>query len=53
MIFFFFLAVLDLCCCSQVFSSYREHGLLFVVILRLPFAGLLMLQSMGSRARGQ
>ena len=26
--FFFFLAALDLCCCTQAFSSFGERGLL-------------------------
>ena len=30
-----FLAVLDLCCCAQAFSSGKELGLLFLVVPRL------------------
>ena len=29
---FLFLAVLDLCCCAQAFSSCGERGLLFVAV---------------------
>ena len=32
---FGFLAVLDLCCCAQAFSSGKELGLLFLVVPRL------------------
>ena len=30
--FYLFLAALGLCCCTQVFSSCSERGLLFVVV---------------------
>ena len=30
--FFFFLAVLGLCCCARAFSSFGERGLLFVAV---------------------
>ena len=33
--FYLFLAVLGLCCCTQVFSSCGEQGLLFVVVCGL------------------
>ena len=33
--FWFFLAVLGLCCCTWAFSSFSERGLLFVAVRRL------------------
>ena len=43
LIFFFlfhlFLAALGLHCCAQAFSSYRERGLLFIVVRGLLICG--------------
>ena len=35
---YLFLAVLGLCCCARVLSSYGEQGLLFVVVRGLLIA---------------
>ena len=35
---YLFLAALSLHCCERVFSSFREQGLLFVVVLGLLIA---------------
>ena len=43
------LSVLGLCCCMPAFSSWREWGLLFVVVGRLSMWWFLFLQSTGSR----
>ena len=40
--------MLDLPCCVQAFSSYSEHGLLFVAVHRI-----LLLWSTGSSTRAQ
>ena len=37
-LFLLFLAVLDLCCCAQAFSSCGERELLFIAVLRLLIA---------------
>ena len=36
--FFYFLAVLGLCCCGWAFSSFSKRGLLFIAVLRLLIA---------------
>ena len=50
-LFFYFLAVLGLCCYAQAFSSCSEQGLLFVTMHRLLIAAASHVVSTGSRAQ--
>ena len=51
-IYYLFLAVLGLHCCTPAFSSCGEQGLLFVAACSFSLLWLLLLQSTGSRRAG-
>ena len=51
-IYYLFLAVLGLHCCTPAFSSCGERGLLFVAVCSFSLLWLLLLRSMGSRRLG-
>ena len=51
-IYFYFWAVLGLCCCAQAFSSCGERGLLFVAVRRLLTAVASLVAEHGLQAWG-
>ena len=51
-IFYFFMAVLGLCCCARAFSSCREQGLPFLAVHRLLIVGASLFAEHGLSVHG-